>query len=341
MNKIRVILIPIYFVVLIFSLDFLLTLDFIRLYTESKLEYYFYKTREDLIQINLVDNQKDPQKKNIFILGTSHFGELSNDLFSSLRPDLLAYNYSAPSASFMYYAYILNKALKSGVKPSYLILEVYPYSTTDTSNYFALRYSYDLPFLLKYYKYMDFYDLDIILRSKIFKTQSFPFKPSEIFKKIKNPQLIEIFNILKIEIYNNLTLKNGGISNNLIHNILVKDLNEESEIYLRENFLNFKVSQNQMYFLKEVLKVSKEENIKIIMVKPILFPYLDKKISELESIKNWNKEINLLVKNYNIKLVNLQEYENSFECLNFIDSHHLSGGCYGKPTEIIINSLDN
>ncbi len=340
MKYFKLFVLPVYLFVFILFLDFILTLDFIRNFTENKLEYYFYQSREVLISENIKESNLYPNKKTLFLLGTSHFGELSNDIMNKERPDLLNFNYSSPSASFSYYAFILNKAIDLGIKPAYIVLEIYPYSATDTANYYALRYSYDLGFFIKYYRNFDFYDLDTFLRSRLFRTQVFPFKVSEIIKKIKNPETKEIFQILKKEIYNNLTSKNGGIANNLIHTISPDNLLENSDIYFNENFLNFNFSKNQMFFLEEVLKICKTHDIKIIMVKPIIYPYLDKKINEIENIKNFNSIINGYISNYNVILVNLQEYENSLECLNFIDSHHLSGGCYEKPTEIIIKSLD-
>jgi len=340
MKNFRLILIPILILVLLLLLDFILTIESVRIFTENKLEYYFYQSREDLILKNILDSKNYPSKKSLFLLGTSHFGELSNDIMNKIRPDLLSYNYSSPSAPFSYYAFILNKAIDLGLKPSYIVLEVYPYSATDTANHYALRYSYDLKFFIRYYKNLDFYDFDTFLRSRIFRTQIFPFKITEIIKKIKHPENKEIFKLLKNEIYNNLSTKNGGIANNLIHTVSPDNLIENSDNYFKENFFNFNFSNNQMYFLEEVLKICKKNNIKIVMVRPIIYPYLDKKINGLENIKKWNNIINSYVSYYNIIFINLQEYENSLDCLNFIDSHHLSGGCYEKPTEIIINSLD-
>jgi hypothetical protein len=340
MKNFKIILLPIFVFILILILDFILTLESIRNFSESKLEYYFYKSREDLIFENIKESKNYPSKRSLFLLGTSHFGELSNSKMNKLRPDLLSYNYSSPSASFSYYAFILNKAIKTGLKPAYIVLEVYPFSATDTANYYALRYSYDLEFFIRYYKNFNFYDFDTFLRSRLFRTQIFPFKISEIVKKIKHPENKEIFQILKNEIYNNLLTKNGGIANNLIYTVSPDKLIENSDIYFNENFLNFELSDNQMFFLEEVLKICKNNNIKIIMVKPILYPYLDKKIKEVKNIKKWNQILNSYGSNYNIIFVNLQEYEDSMDCLNFIDSHHLSGGCYEKPTEVILKSLD-
>ena len=213
----------------------------------------------------------------LMLLGTSHMGELSTETMEETRPDLLPYNYSAPSAPFSFHNYIFHKALKKGVKPKYLIIEAFPYSASNESNYFALRYSYDWSFFFQNMKHFDLVDWDIFIRAQLFHTQRFPFRYSEIVKKVQNPLLFAFFETTKANILKDYKLKRGGISNDLLFNTPPEKLKLESDVFYKDYLMTLQISKEQVYFFEDILKKAKEENIKVIVLETLVHPFLFEK----------------------------------------------------------------
>jgi len=332
-------LLPILILVLLICLDRLLTIQSIRKLTETRAEYYFYQIREQLISENTKEQQKKPNQSTLFILGTSHLGELSTHVMEKSRPDLLPYNYSAPSAPFSYYYYIFSKAIDKGVTPKYLVLEVFPLSATKEANFYALRYSYDWNFFWSEFNHFDWNERDIFLRSQFFETQRFPFRLSEAIKRFKDPFQAQIFEILKGRIENDYKKSRGGIANDLIHNIPAEKLKIESESYFRSTLANLQFSEDQFYFLEQVFKKAENHKIPIVVVETIQYPALHELIQNAPFQIVWNFRMSLFKNKYKFTYLKFQEHEKDLDCKYFIDSHHLSGKCYEKPTEILMKNL--
>jgi hypothetical protein len=338
-SYIKYLLTPLVLIVAIFCLDRLLTLEFVKKYTENRAEYYFYYVRELLIDSNIEESNSHPNTQTLMLLGTSHMGELSTETMEAIRPDLLPYNYSAPSAPFSFHNYIFHKALKKGVKPKYIIIEAFPYSASSESNYFALRYSYDWSFFLKNMKHFDLVDWDIFIRAQLFHTQRFPFRYSEIVKKVQNPLLFAFFETTKVNILKDYKLKRGGISNDLLFNTPPEKLKLESDVFYKDYLMTLQISKEQVYFFEDILKKAKEENIKVVVLETLVHPFLYEKMKDAPYKVGWDNLLNDLKLKYNFTHVKMQEHEDEIQCKNFVDPHHLSGKCFQKPTEILMNSL--
>ena len=330
---------PILILILIICIDRLFTIQSIRRLTETRAEYYFYQIREKLIPANVKEQKENPNQSTLFILGTSHLGELSTEVMEKSRPDLLPYNYSTPSAPFSYYYYIFSKAIDKGVTPKYLVLEVFPFSATKEANFYALRYSYDWNFFRREFYHFDWNEKDTFLRSQFFETQKFPFRLSEAIKRFKDPSQAQIFEMLRDRIENDYKKNRGGIANDLIHNIPPEKLQLESESYYRSTLANLQFSEDQFYFLEQVFKKAEEHKIPILVVETIQYPALYELIQNAPFQIVWNFRMSLFKNKYKFTYLKFQEYEKELDCKYFIDSHHLSGKCYEKPTEILMKNL--
>ncbi len=339
LKSIYLYLLPILILVLLFCMDRLFTIQSIRKLTETRAEYYFYQIREKLISENIKEEQENPNQSTLFILGTSHLGELSTGVMEKSRPDLLPYNYSAPSAPFSYYYYIFSKAIDRGVTPKFLVLEVFPFSASKEANFYALRYSYDWNFFWSEFNHFDWNEKDIFLRSQFFETQKFPFRLSEAIKRFKDPSQAQIFELLRNRIESNYKKNRGGIANDLIHNVPDEKLILESETYYRSTLANLEFSEDQFYFLEQVFKKANEHKIPILVVETIQYPALYQLIQNAPFQIVWNFRMSLFKNKYKFTYLKFQEYEKVLDCKYFIDSHHLSGKCYEKPTEILMKNL--
>jgi hypothetical protein len=330
---------PLFFVFLILGMDRLLTLKSIRRYTETRAEYYFYQVRERLLEENLREQRESPHRSTLFLLGTSHLGELSTEVMESMRPDLLPYNYSAPSAPFSYYAYIFSKAIDFGIRPKILVMEIFPYSASKEANSYALRYSYDWDFFYSEGSHFDGNERDIFLRSQVFQTQKFPFRISEAIRRIQDPSRVEVFDFLRDTIELSYKKNRGGIANNLIYQIPPEKLEADAEAYYKRTILPLQFSEEQFYFLERVFQKASFHQVPILLVQTLQHPTLFLKSRSAPYQKDWNFRISLFQKKYNFKILNFQDYEKDLDCKYFIDSHHLSGKCYTKPTEILLHNL--
>lgn len=338
--KLKYYIIPFYFIAIIFLMDRVIGSEFIRKYTESRAEYYFYKSRESLFKYQKDELINSPDSSAVFVLGTSHLGELSTDRMNELRPDLIVYNYSAPYPSYMYFHYILEKGIQSGLHPKFILLELTPISLEDKANEYPLKYSLDWSYILTQ-RNLKLDELDLFIRSNLFLSGKFPFRGAEFIKRLKNPELVDIFQLVRGSIIHFDPSKRGGISNEFLVKVPEEKLISESELYFSNSLENMDFSSSQTESLEKILILCKKENIKIIGIEPILFPYLARKFRRSSIGETWKKKIEKLGEKYDFIHIQLQNYEADMNCMDFIDPHHLSGKCYRTITEIIFSSIPN
>lgn len=338
MNNIIIYIFPLLLVIYLLIIDKLLTQKKILMYTESRAEYYFYKSKESILKLQKDERDAFPNKHPLMILGTSHLGELSMSVFSEVRPDILPYNYSAPYPSYSYYHYILHKAILLNLIPKYIILELNPVSLEDKSNEYPLKYSYDWNYIFSQNSF-SLEENDLFLRANIFNTQIFPFRITEIIKKLKHPDNVNLFLFLKEEISKGNFLNRGGIPNHFLGKVPERELIDESEKYYKNSIENIQFSKTQIDSLQKIFDICRINNIIILTVETPVHPHLASKIQNSQIGLKWkNFIVGLQKKNY-FRHLQLQDFIKEFPCMDFLDSHHLSGGCFEAPTRIILRSL--
>lgn len=337
-SSLGVFLIPFYFLLLIFIIDRIIGSELVRKFTETRAEYYFYHSRESLFEFQREEIRNNPESFPVFVLGTSHLGELSTDIMRARRPDLVVYNYSAPYPSYTYFQYILQKGIKSGLTPKMIFLELTPISLEDRANEYPLKYSYDWSYILSRPEWKP-EEIDLFIRSNLFLSGRFPFRGAELLKRIKHPELIELFQFVRGSILQFDPKKRGGISNDLLVRVPEEKLISESDEYFRRSLEHMEFSGTQYNALRDILELCRKENIRIIGIEPILFPYLAIKFRRSKIGEVWEKKIEGLREEYNFIHIQLQNHETEMNCMEFIDPHHLSGKCYTSLTEIIFSSI--
>lgn len=338
----RLLWVPLLCFTFTFGLDRFLSSEIIRPYTEAGAEYYFYEMKDRVL--SALVRQKEsakPEEKTLIFFGTSHMGEFSLGTIRKKRKDLIVYNFSAPSAPFSYHNYNLEKILSSGIKPDYAILEFYPDSMTDFCNRYPLRYSYDLPYFLRYANEFSTNDWDTFLRSRVFRTTVFPPRFKEAMQRIKDPSSKDMMLAIKNLLMNESDKFNGGIPNVLLANTPPEKLEEEAAKYYDDIYRYIRISDVQKKFLFHFLETAEKNGIKVILWSPLLYSGLESRVKSAEFYPSWEKIRREVLEFKNVFPLDMNDYREQVQCQKFIDPHHLSGGCYPEPTEILIDHLDS
>ncbi|TGM03698.1 DUF1574 domain-containing protein [Leptospira barantonii] len=333
--------VPLAFFIFAFSLDRILSSQWVRPYTEAGAEYYFYEMKDRVLAALVKDKASaKPNDKTLIFFGTSHMGEFSLETIRKKRTDLIVYNFSAPSAPFSYHNYNLEKILASGVKPDYAILEFYPDSMTDFCNRYPLRYSYDLPYFLRYATEFSTNDWDTFLRSRVFRTTVFPPRFKEAMARIKDPSSMTMMLAIRDLLMNESDKFNGGIPNVLLTNTPPERLEEESAKYYNDVYRYVQISSVQKRFMFQFLETAEKNGIKVILWSPLLFEGLEKRVKSAEFYPKWENIRKDVLEFKNVYPLDMNDFRAQVKCQKYIDPHHLSGGCYPEPTEILVDRLD-
>ncbi|EKR62232.1 PF07611 family protein [Leptospira weilii str. 2006001853] len=338
----KLLAVPLLFFIFAFSLDRLLSSRWVRPYTEAGAEYYFYEIKDKVLAALIEEKSiAEADKKVLIFFGTSHMGEFSLDTIRKKRTDLIVYNFSAPSAPFSYHNYNLEKILSAGIKPDYAILEFYPDSMTDFCNRYPLRYSYDLPYFLRYANEFSTNDWDTFLRSRVFRTTVFPPRFKEAMARIKDPRSKETMLKIRDLLMSESDKYKGGIPNVLLTNTPPEKLEEESEKYYNDVYRYIRISSVQRKFLFQFLETAEKNGVKVVLWSPLLYEGLEKRVKSAEFYPTWEKLRKQIISEFkNVYSLDMNDFRNEVKCRKYIDPHHLSGGCYPEPTAILIDRLD-
>lgn len=337
----KILWIPLGIAFLAIAWDRILSSEFVRPYTESGAEYYFYEMKDKVLATMKAEtDKKSPDQKVLTFFGTSHMGEFSLSEFEKSSPGLIVYNLSGPSAPYSFHNFTLEKLIAKKIPLDYAILEYYPDSATDFANRYPLRYSYDFPFFLEYWDVFSTNEWDSFLKARVFRTSVFPPRFKEAMSRINNPLEVQQLLLIRSVLINEADRFKGGIPNTLLANTPEDKLDSESDRIFDESYKNYRSSEVQIFFLRNFLKTARKNGIKVVLWSPLLYSKFSEKVRASVFFQNWIELRDKLVKEYPETLVlDMESYRNRMHCQKFIDPHHLSGGCYEEPTRFLVEFL--
>ncbi|EQA36054.1 PF07611 family protein [Leptospira inadai serovar Lyme str. 10] len=338
----KILWIPLGIAALAFFWDKLLSSEWVRPYTESGAEYYFYEMKGRILDtMKKETDSKSPDQKVMTFFGTSHMGEISLSEIHKENPNLIVYNLSAPSAPYSFHTYTLERLLDQKIPLDFAILEYYPDSATDFANRYALRYSYDSMYFLEHWNVFSTTDWDTFLRARVFRTSVFPPRFKEAASRLKHPEELTYLMAIRSKLTDESDRFKGGIPNTLLANTPEDKLDSEAERIHRDTYRNYKRSETQVTFLREFLKKASQNGITVVLWSPLLYSKFTEKVKQSPFYPDWIRLREQLVLEYPKTLVlDLEEYRGRVKCQKFIDPHHLSGGCFAEPTKILISYLE-
>lgn len=343
--KHRFLIYPLLLALFLFCFDKLFGTDFVRKYTESRIEYAFYAEKGALLaQLLDFQSKKKPDEKLLVLFGTSHFGEFSHKYIQEKDKQLTTYNFSAPMAPPSYLYYNLHTLLKAGVKIDYAVLEIIPEIFQDAANEYALKFSYDWKFMIENHDIFSSQEMESFTHANLFNVVRFPPRLNIAMQRIKDKSKIDAFEYFNSMVHLATKQNNGGIPNPIIHEVPEEFFEKESGIYFKQAFQKhgnktFRESQVQKKFYEKFIETCKNNNIKLLIYKPIISKPLQKLLDDSDFYATWWKDKSEFASKNNVSMLNMVDYTTSIKCQKFVDVHHLSGGCYPEITDILLKHL--
>ncbi|MCC5814437.1 MAG: DUF1574 family protein, partial [Leptospira sp.] len=147
---------PVILFIILFAIDKIFLLDYMRLLIKSDFTYVYYETKEKLLT-NFIEKYNEGEltkdnKKVMVILGSSRLLYFDNQELEDFYPNWEIYNFSSAVTTPAYYWFYLERIIEAGVKPDLIVLETDPnqFNVNSIFKESNLTYSFDLPFIWKY-----------------------------------------------------------------------------------------------------------------------------------------------------------------------------------------------
>lgn len=296
----------------------------------------FYKSKPELVQkLKRFSDSKQESDKILLMMGTSHMGEYSSSFIREKTKNYEMFNFSAPMAtpSFLYYQ--LTKVLENEIPVSVIILEVLPETMQERANEYALKFSYDFPFFWKYREVFSKSEWEAFVRVRAFAMMRYPLHPEKISQAIQfgktDIMMMEDMMGQAIEQYN------GSLPNFNLYNTPKILFPIESKKYVQEQFSGNSSTVTQWFFLKEFIRVCKENNIRLYFFRTFLSEELEAELEKTD-YRSWSLEFGEFASQNGVPFIDLNKFRKQISCQNFFDPHHLSGGCFPEITEILLGN---
>jgi len=332
--------IPVLFFVFLFLFDKIFGLMAVRRFTETRIEFSFYDEKKNLLnQLIRYNSARSKEDKLLVLFGTSHMGEFSTQYISKKVKGLTTYNFSAPMAppSFLYYWF--RKVHSEGIQMDYVVLEAIPEIFSESANSYALKFSYDWKFMLEHRDFFPLREFESFAVANLFHSTRFPFHGLTAIERIKSPGSTNQLEFLQSMVRLANVKNNGGIPNPILHEVPESYLERESKDYFKKTFSGYKTSTAQDKFFVEFLKFASENNIKVLVYKPLVSPYLQKILDSEKFYNDWKKDKFQVASKFQFSVLDLADREKEIQCKKFVDVHHLSGGCYNEITDILLDVI--
>jgi hypothetical protein len=328
--------VPVLFSLLIFSIDKLAGLNFVRKYTETRIEYSFYNEKIALLeQLQKYQKNRKPEDKLLVLFGTSHMGEFSNQYISEKYPHITTYNFSAPLAppSFLYF--YLEQILEANIQIDYAILEGTPEGFQDSANRYAIKFSYSPSFVWKYSSVFSKTELETFTSSMLFSSIKYPVRFASIIEKIRKPNSRKQLEYMQDVVRKTTIKNNGGIPNANLYEVPIQFFEREALVYFNQAFSPYRESGTQKFFFNRFINVCKDKNIKLLIYKPVVSEQFQALLDKSSFYKTWTDNLYKMAAGK----TDVLDFSNQLQCKKFLDVHHLSGGCYPELTDKILDRL--
>lgn len=339
-----------------------------------KIEDKFYESRQDLFPEMLRDYErrsKNGEKLGV-ILGTSRSSEFSTKEIAKNIPGSYTYNFSAPQAGHSYHAYWLDKIIKSGVKPAFLILESGAIPRSENTNRFPLTHSLDLPFI---WEHLELFptspdadwnggggfstdDLERFLLNRLFVSYRFPLDLRAAAKNREKQIFPDPFKGLQmttgIQIHRQVTaniasvnLENlGGLPNPHTLELPEHLMQINARAVALEHLPNpYKVSRTQAHSLRFIVETLARAQIPLLIYYPPVVSQFSRVKDEIGATKQVEEGMVTLLRAISSRYPAARiavadvDRDSPMKCRIFFDAIHIAGRCYPELTEKLTAKL--
>ena len=339
----------------------------------QKIEPTFYKSREALFKQLLRDYPKRVARNERLglVLGTSRAGDFNARDIARLLPGSYAYNFSAPAAGHSYHYYWLDKIIRAGMKPSFVLIETDPMLFSPFSERYALSYSYDMGFMMRNTRVNRPRPRDPASIREVFAVQAGGFSVDEtetfllkrMFALYRYPPNLQHFwknrrkqksvgftgHEIRRWVSKNMKRLNrenlGGIANPLMIQESPEKIAKAARAEGKKHLENYRPSLTQAHFFNRILDELARRRVPTVLYWPMAPEAYRKIVDRLGLTRKLQDVIRerlaFLRKKYPDAIIILKDpqHEEKLTCRSFIDVHHLSGKCYPRLTEYLLKDL--
>jgi hypothetical protein len=329
---------PILFFLILFLLDKIFLLPFFKTKFVQDGNSIYYKHRELLVK--KLANRKD-SKKLITIFGDSRAYAYSELAFKGDRKEkYTVYNFSSPQAVTAYSTFILEKILKTNIKPELLIFVISPEGFDDTKEIFHspfVRLGSDDDFNSRYFSYYP-----ITAKKDFYLDEFIQFRKLEFDYKLLIDRLVKRkFSEYSIDTNTKLPLLDVSNGAQLAYMSFDNDIQklEKDSLRIKNIYLgsNFKINDTSFYFVEEFLKLSQKYEIPAFIIWPRVYKSYRNYYSSYNLESQFGERLKELTVKYNQKYYNFNE---SPECDTFYDASHQSVICFDKNLNFLVDEFE-
>ncbi len=321
-------------------------------------------------------NESEKNKKKFWNFGTSRsMGFYLFPVDSHTKVDLYTddktkkiilqwqnFNFASPGSNPSIFYTRLVQLIERGHKPDAVFIELSPFSFNLNNRYNSISRLEGIPvnFALNHYKNFPKSYLSEITLSRIFLSYRYKVSMKTLKKKLK----------LENENYNDkmmreLQEKAGGMDIFALESEKLKKKEEKrytnfgdyesdnidstskflkfeylSNVLDKEFYNNFQIDEDQISFLKQIIKTTSDKNIRVIFWRPKIHPILNSIKTKYKIEDIWENRIKKLAAENSIPYYNLNQ-PGVIKCNYFMDASHLSQRCFTEMTGFLIDKLEN
>ena len=276
------------------------------------------------------------EPKTMLVLGSSRLLYFDYVRFDRNFPEWEMFNFSAPVTAPAYYLYILERALERGVKPEYIVLETDPFQYNSGSDAFRksnLGFSFDFRFMFKYFTHFQRDDVSYFLARNLFQSYRYPVDPGNLRRRLKDPNRPMLIAVPIVDMYQRA---HRGAGKNVIprETWFERDfatLELSAKKTLRWLYGNYKLDEEQFYFLERILETARENDIQVTLVRPQVSRPMTRILETdprfADELGVWEERMDEIIEKHQVTYLDLGNREDYY-CNEFVDGSHMALGCY-------------
>jgi hypothetical protein len=331
--------IPLLYILSIFFLDKIFSIDFFKKNFLQTGNVIYYKHREILYEQykNYLSNPKNNSKINIIAMGDSRaYAYSSLGLTKERKDKYQIYNFSAPQAVVAYSLFWLERFIQDKKSPHLVFLVLSPEGFDDSKGLMHkpfIRLGANEEFIERYKDQIPSEDLREYYLDKLIVLRKLELNFKLLVNRLKSKKMKEYIPAYNPEMQL-LMLTNGE---QLAYTTSVNDISKlEKESFRMEKVYlkNYTINDTQFFFLEKFLSTAKENKISVILIFPKIYPTYLKAFEKMKITTNLLNRFQTLANKYNTPLVNWNESSN---CELFYDASHQSTLCFGEQLQFLLD----
>ncbi|MCB1173919.1 MAG: DUF1574 family protein [Leptospiraceae bacterium] len=346
---------PLFLLLILFGVDKLCLLDEYKRLTMSDAPFLIFDYKPQLIE-QMVREMKPAdagagQQKLALILGTSRLLFFDYDFFQENYPDWKLYNYSAPITFPAYYWYILDSVRSRGLRPDLLIIETAAFQYSDGTDLFQrsnLAYSFDLPFILRYFNQFTRDEVSGYLGRFLFASYRYPPRPGVMWDRYQHPDTNQTYRAFQaMEAFQQT---HNGSARNIIPKESWFQMDRALMQYQAQHktlpwlYTNAKISERHFYFLTAMLHYAHENQIKVVLVRPAVSQELQAAQRQDASLQDFlqafDSRRDKMLAEFPAVYIDFNQ-RSDYICTSFVDDAHMAVPCYHAMMDIIMDTVQS